>query len=83
MSGSPDPRVPVLPRPPQPVEERRTGARGVAAVAVIVLGCGATLLGLESCAQTTANKPIQVDPQQKPEPEPEPAPVPDVDIPVT
>lgn len=81
MSGSPDPRVPLLPRPPQPVEERRTGARGVAAVAVIVLGCGATLLGLESCAQTTANKPIQVDPQQKPEREP--VPEPDVDIPVT
>lgn len=62
---------------------QRLASRGVAAAAVTVLLGGAALLGLESCAQTGASKPIQAaepkpaqdpdaDPAPKPEPEPEP-----------
>ena len=56
MSTPPDPRVPV---PPRPLDRGRVGA---AAAAVIVLAGGVTLLALESCAQSTASRPVQAEP---------------------
>jgi len=50
---------------------RRLASRGAAATAVIALIGGSALLGLQSCAQTSATQPIQpIQPSQPSQAEP-------------